>query len=46
MTAMERLMAVLPDGQTAAMVTAAHSRRYLTGFPSSAGLVLITREKA
>lgn len=46
MTAMERLMAVLPDGQTAAMVTSAHSRRYLTGFPSSAGLVLIMREKA
>ena len=46
MTAMEQLMAALPDEQTAALVTAAHSRRYLTGFPSSAGMVLITREKA
>lgn len=42
----ERLAARLPDGQSAALITAPHNRRYLTGFPSSDGCVLVMREDA
>lgn len=45
MTAVQKLAATLDSG-TAALVTAPHNRRYLTGFPSSAGCVLVTPEKA
>lgn len=37
----ERLASRLPDGGSAALVTSPHNRRYLTGFPSSDGCVLI-----
>ena len=39
MTAVQKLAATLDSG-TAALVTAGHNRRYLTGVPSSAGCVL------
>ena len=47
----ERLVSVLPEEAggvpvDAALVTSAKNRRYLTGFPSSAGLVLVTREQS
>jgi Xaa-Pro aminopeptidase len=40
----EQLAAALPQGVDAALVTSPHNRRYITGFRSSAGTVLITRE--
>lgn len=46
MRPIERLMKSLPAGADAALVISGHNRRYLTGFPSSAGLVLATRETA
>lgn len=42
----QRLMEQLPAGADAALVVSAHNRRYLTGFPSSAGVVLVTRDSA
>ena len=45
MTHVEALAAHLQKGE-ALLVTTAHDRRYLTGFPSSAGCVLITPEYA
>ena len=46
MQSIEKLAAMLPSGVDAALVTSGHNRRYLTGFPSSAGMVLFTREAA
>lgn len=46
MSAVEALMQRLPDAQSAALITTPHNRRYLTGFPSSAGCVLVTAEEA
>ena len=45
MRPIERLMKSLPAGADAALVISGHNRRYLTGFPSSAGLVLATRDQ-
>lgn len=45
MSHVETLAACLQKGE-ALLVTADHSRRYLTGFPSSAGLVLIAPDAA
>ena len=45
MTAVERVRAILPE-DTAALVTSEVNRRYLSGFPSSAGAVLITESRA
>ena len=42
----EKIRGVLEDEYTAALVTSQVNRRYLTGFPSSAGAVLITHSKA
>ena len=42
----QRLMEQLPAGADAALVVSTHNRRYLTGFPSSAGVVLVTRDSA
>ncbi len=39
----ERLQAALPEGIDAALITAQVNRRYYTGFPSSAGTLLVTR---
>ena len=46
MTFVERLAQNLlkNDNTGAALVMSGHNRRYLTGFPSSAGLVLVTTE--
>ena len=41
----EKLAAFLTEGE-AALVTAPHERRYLTGFASSDGYVLVTREES
>lgn len=46
MTAIQRLQDFLPDEQTAALVTSEVNRRYLSGFPSSAGAVLVTKKLA
>lgn len=46
MTKFERLMAELPSTVDAALVTEDVNRRYFTGMKSSAGTVLVTREKA
>ncbi len=46
MTKYERLMAALPDEIDAALITEDVNRRYFTGMKSSAGTVLVTREKA
>ena len=46
MRPIERLMEKIPADADAALVASGHNRRYLTGFPSSAGLVLATRETA
>ncbi len=45
-TRWERLAARLPEGQDAALITSPPNRRYMTGFPSSDGCVLVTREAA
>lgn len=45
MSHVENLAARLQKGE-ALLVAAGHTRRYLTGFPSSAGLVLITPDAA
>ena len=46
MTAIKDLHAFLPDEQTAALVTSDVNRRYLSGFASSAGAVLVTKNRA
>ena len=46
MTKFERLMNALPSTIDAALVTEDVNRRYFTGMKSSAGTVLVTREKA
>lgn len=46
MTRLEQLAALLPEQRDAALVISLCNRRYLTGFPSSAGWVLVTREKS
>ena len=46
MTALEKLRAFLPDEQSAALITSEVNRRYLSGFPSSAGAVVVTCDKA
>lgn len=46
-TAVERLMDLLPEQDgCAALITSGKNRRYLTGFPSSAGMVLVTKQGA
>ena len=42
----EQAMKCLPDGIDAALISSPENRRYLTGMPSSAGVVVITREKS
>lgn len=46
MTKFERLTSELPSSVDAALVTEDVNRRYFTGMKSSAGTVLVTREKA
>lgn len=46
MTKYERLMEHLPEHIGAALITEDVNRRYFTGMKSSAGIVLVTREKA
>ena len=46
MTTTERIAAELKDSTHAAMLTSPVSRRYSTGFSSSAGVVFITKEKS
>ena len=46
MTKYERLMNELPSTVDAALITEDVNRRYFTGMKSSAGTVLVTREKA
>lgn len=46
MTSVEFLMARLPEDSDAALVTTPTNRRYLTGFPSSDGAVLVMRDRA
>ena len=43
MTKAEQVAGALPNGIDAALVLSPHNRRYLTGFKSSEGAVLITR---
>lgn len=46
-TAIERMRELLPEEDgCAVLVTSGKNRRYLTGFPSSAGMVLVTRGEA
>ena len=40
-----RLRALLPDDKSAALVTSDTNRRYLSGFPSSAGAVVVTKSR-
>lgn len=42
----ERLAAFLPDEGDAALILTPHNRRYLTGFPSSAGWLIVSRKGA
>lgn len=44
MSKAERIMSALPQGVDGAIITSSHNRRYLTGFPSSAGTVLVTSQ--
>lgn len=46
MSKFEKLMQVLPEGVDAAIITDDINRRYFTGMKSSAGTVLVFREKA
>lgn len=41
---LQQLLSKLPDGIDGALITSELNRRYYTGFPSSAGTVLATRE--
>lgn len=45
-TRLERLSRFLMANDTAALITAPHHIRYLTGFPSGDSYLLVTREKA
>ena len=46
MTAIRRIQEFLPDETTAALVTSDVNRRYLSGFSSSAGAILVTKNRA
>ena len=46
MSKFEKLMQVLPEGIDAAIITDDINRRYFTGMKSSAGTVLVFRDKA
>lgn len=46
MTKAELLAKALPQGIDGALITSENNRRYLTGFPSSAGMVLVTLNAA
>ncbi len=46
MTAIQRIQEFLPDETTAALVTSDVNRRYLSGFPSSAGAILVTKNRS
>jgi len=46
MTRLEKLAERLPEGVDAGLVTSGIARRYYTGFPSSAGVLLVTRKKS
>lgn len=46
MTAIQRIQEFLPDEKTAALVTSDVNRRYLSGFSSSAGAVLVTKNRS
>lgn len=46
MSAIRKIQEFLPDDQTAALVTSEVNRRYLSGFASSAGAILVTKEKS
>lgn len=46
MTAVMKLRDFLPDETSAALVTSEVNRRYLSGFPSSAGAVLVTKRRS
>lgn len=45
MTPIEKLLEALPCDIDAALITGGFNRRYLTGFPSSAGTLVLTRKK-
>ncbi len=45
MERLAKLASMLPPEMDAALITALQNRRYYTGFPSSAGTVLVTREE-
>ena len=46
MTAIQRIQDFLPDETTAALVTSDVNRRYLSGFSSSAGAILVTKNRS
>ena len=46
MTAIQRIQEFLPDDLTAALVTSDVNRRYLSGFSSSAGAILVTKNRS
>ena len=46
MDRIKRLAHDLPEDMDAALITSEVNRRYYTGFVSSAGALLVTREKA
>ena len=46
MTRLEKLAARLPEELDAGLILSGINRRYYTGFPSSAGILLVTREKS
>lgn len=46
MTAIQRIQEFLPDDTTAALVTSDVNRRYLSGFSSSAGAILVTKNRS
>ncbi len=46
MTRLEKLAQRLPEGLDAGLITSGIARRYYTGFPSSAGVLLVTRGKS
>ena len=45
MTALQQLRDFLPDERTALLVTSEVNRRYLCGFPASAGAVMVTKTR-
>lgn len=46
MTRLDQLAARLPEELDAGLITSKTARRYYTGFPSSAGVLLVTRKKS